>query len=398
MSTRLQRLICHTAFLPIVILCVIWTAYFVSPSMRNHSLTQFVYNRPQYNVSTETFVSEAIQNTINSYNADPIRQYCSHKSWNNSMVVNCDRIFGGIGNLRQRIFMCLRHAMHEGWDFIIPRLSLRSGDDLSLLESNGDTELGYTFNQSLFVSRLSATCPRMIIYENIESATRPGLEIYHYETKIGQMMICDDPAEFATNFGSLLTFPTSAYQLAFSAIHRLHTQYRISIHPPSPFPRADFLGLHLRTSEDAVKAGWSSYEAQSRHYLSLAKKLYFSIAYVASGNASSVSRFAEEAKGLVYPVTVVTKEDLIPAAEMEGLTWDQAALIDYVILESASYFAGLVESSFTWNVAMGRAAARGGKRAVCGNQMNTKDGIAWRDEWSEIMGNDPSEFMGKLWP
>ncbi|KAH8798657.1 hypothetical protein F5884DRAFT_639281, partial [Xylogone sp. PMI_703] len=97
-----------------------------------------------------------------------IQEYCAHKSWNNSMVVTCDRIFGGIGNVRQRIFMCLWHAMHEGWDFIIPRISLRSNDDLSLLESSGDTDLGYIFNQSLFVSRLSVVCPQMTIYDSIE--------------------------------------------------------------------------------------------------------------------------------------------------------------------------------------------------------------------------------------
>lgn len=108
-----------------------------------------------------------------------------------------------------------------------------------------------------------------------------------------------------------------------------------------------------------------------------------------------------EAATLSPPITVVTKEDLVSAnelKEMRALTWDQAALIDYVVLQSAGYFAGLVESSFTWNVAMRRAATRGREGAVCGEVNKTGEGIAWRDEWSEIMGVDPSEFMGKLWP
>jgi hypothetical protein len=310
----------------------------------------------------------------------------------------------------------LRHAMHEGFSFIVPTISLRSNDDLSLLESDGDTSLEYTFNRELLVSRLTAACPQMVIYDSVENATKPELEILHYPTRIGQLCvlppnvnawltshrkICDDPAGFATNFGSLLTFPASIYYLAFSVLHTLNERYNLSISPFALSSPAPYMGVHLRTSEDAIKAGWSSYEVQSKHYLSLAASRSFSTIYVASGNATSIFQFTMEAAALSPPVTIVTKEDLLSAdelMELRALTWDQAALIDYVVLESAGYFAGLVESSFTWNVAMKRAATRGREGAVCGEPHETGEGIAWWDEWSEIMGVDPSEFRGKLWP
>jgi hypothetical protein len=233
--------------------------------------------------------------------------------------------------------------MHEGFSFIVPTISLRSNDDLSLLESDGDTSLEYTFNRELFVSRLTAACPQMVIYDNVENATKPELEILHYPTRIGQLCvlppnvnawltshrkICDDPAGFATNFGSLLTFPASIYYLAFSVLHTLNERYNLSISPFALSSPTPYMGVHLRTSEDAIKAGWSSYEVQSKHYLSLAASRSFSTIYVASGNATSIFQFTMEAAALSPPVTIVTKEDLLSAdelMELRALTWDQAA-------------------------------------------------------------------------
>jgi hypothetical protein len=79
------------------LLFIVWTGYFFYPSMRNRVVGQIVGNHPQKVISAEDFVSTAIQTTINSYDAKPVYQYCMHDNWNASMVVNCDRIFGGIG-------------------------------------------------------------------------------------------------------------------------------------------------------------------------------------------------------------------------------------------------------------------------------------------------------------
>jgi hypothetical protein len=67
------------------------------PSMRNRVVGQVVGNHPQEGISAEDFVSAAIQTALGSYDAEPVHQYCTHDNWNTSIVVNCDRIFGGIG-------------------------------------------------------------------------------------------------------------------------------------------------------------------------------------------------------------------------------------------------------------------------------------------------------------
>jgi hypothetical protein len=56
-----------------------------------------VGSHPQNLMSAEDFVSTAIQTTFITYDPKRIYQFCRHENWNTSMVVNCDRIFGGIG-------------------------------------------------------------------------------------------------------------------------------------------------------------------------------------------------------------------------------------------------------------------------------------------------------------
>jgi len=204
------------------------------------------------------------------------------------------------------------------------------------------------------------------------------------------------------NLGSILTFPIHIYYLAFSALYTLNTRFQFSIDPSTPFSQSSFLGIHLCTSINAAMAGWTGYEEQSSHYLDLAASHVYPLVYVASENATSVVQFTAEAAALSPPVPVITKEDLLnedQLKELRSLTWDQAALIDYIMLRSAGFFAGMVESSFTWNIAMARAATRGGKEALCrDNIWEVGSGISWQDECSEIMGADPSEFKGRMWP
>lgn len=70
---------------------------------------------------------------------------------------------------------------------IIPSLELRNGENLTLLELDGETELDCAFNRNPFVSRLSAACPRMTIYESLEVAQEKGLEVYHFGTAMAQL-------------------------------------------------------------------------------------------------------------------------------------------------------------------------------------------------------------------
>lgn len=213
--------------------------------------------------------------------------------------------------------------------------------------------------------------------------------------------ICEDPFDLAINLGHLLPFPPLIYRLAYTALYALSIEHQLFISPTPISSSSVYLGVHLRTATDAVAMGWSDFETQSNRYLHLATNLTVPVIYVASGNATSVALFTKEAAALSPPVMVVTKNDLLSGSdliEMQALTWDQVALIDYVLLESSGFFAGMTESSFSWNVAIKRAAVAGVPNAVCGDDVDVGPDVVWKDRLSEIYGEDSTAFRGRIWP
>jgi hypothetical protein len=77
--------------------------------------------------------------------------------------------------------------MQFGMGFILPTMYLRSSDPNLQHESIRETPFNHNFNQELFMSRLSAACPNMPIYEDIESAKKAEVELLHFPTSPGRM-------------------------------------------------------------------------------------------------------------------------------------------------------------------------------------------------------------------
>jgi hypothetical protein len=121
----------------------------------------------------------------------------------------------------------------------------------------------------------------------------------------------------------------------------------------------------LQPSSATAKSGSAStsYEEKCRNFLSLATALNIPVIYVASEDSLFAFQLMAEAAVLSPPIAVVAKENLLSGGELEELgrlTWDQAALVDHVILQSAGFFAGTQESSFSWSVTISRARYWGG--------------------------------------
>ncbi|KAI0486465.1 hypothetical protein F4859DRAFT_502651 [Xylaria cf. heliscus] len=118
-----------------------------------------------------------------------------------------------------------------------------------------------------------------------------------------------------------------------------------------------FIGIHLRTEEDALSQ-WPTYENQSRGYLHMAEEQGFrdGVAYLASGSEKETRRFGEDARTHLN-LKVKSKYDLVQGQELErlkALSWDQQALVDFVVLLESDYFVGVSPSSFSINVALKR--------------------------------------------
>ncbi|KKY39319.1 putative alternative oxidase [Diaporthe ampelina] len=219
----------------------------------------------------------------------------------------------------------------------------------------------------------------------------------------------DDGDAFAREFGKVLSFRNDTRAMAAKVLWELKSRFALPIDPATAISPGAFYGAHLRLEEDAVWAWppeewrYSRVEEQFREQLENLARTGLRVVYVASGDQSVVDLFAERlrASDLVQgDVAVVTKYDLLRGPDrerLESLTFDQQALVDFLIMFKASAFMGVAHSSFPWNVALRRHEVS--KYSAYGNEGSD----LLRDEYSIIMGMradyphvDPFEYG--IWP
>ncbi|KAI0553725.1 hypothetical protein F4679DRAFT_530272 [Xylaria curta] len=171
-----------------------------------------------------------------------------------------------------------------------------------------------------------------------------------------------DGPELAATFGGLLRIREDILELADRIVLSIK-EFAIS-EAESGSKRLEkimyggrFLGIHLRTEEDALSQ-WPTYENQSKGYLHMAEKQGFGggVVYLASGSENETRKFSEDAQTDVN-LKVKSKYDLVQGQELERLksfSWDQQALVDFAVLLQSDYFVGVSPSSFSINVALKR--------------------------------------------
>lgn len=125
-----------------------------------------------------------------------------------------------------------------------------------------------------------------------------------------------------------------------------------------------YLGVHLRTEGDAL-GFWPNFDDQAKGYLKAAETHGLKFAYIATGDAAEGHRFGELAMKHLG-MKVVGKTDLLTGADLKRLTalsWDQQALVDFLVLTKSSHFTGCSFSSFSMNIAIKRHTMTEGIRA-----------------------------------
>ncbi|TQN69655.1 hypothetical protein CSHISOI_05830 [Colletotrichum shisoi] len=248
-----------------------------------------------------------------------------------------------------------------------------------------------------------------------------------------------DPPAVVRHFSELVRPRDEVRLLAAAALQRMQQQFNVHIgFRTSDEPRARdnaFVGVHLRVEKDSIDYKWISYEDQFNYLdqrlrerkgnathpaVKTLPDTEKTVLYVASGDAAGVARFAQD----VAPITVVTKNDLLPegtfaGASLRNMTWDQQALVDMLILEHSGYFIGVRDSTFSWHLALRRAAAvnwiTGGYPADCwqgdegtkerkriGCRSMLAENEEWRDDLSSLVGNGhyrlEPQVMRTTWP
>jgi hypothetical protein len=127
------------------------------------------------------------------------------------------------------------------------------------------------------------------------------------------------------------------------------------------------------------------------------------IIYIASGNATSIADFSTETQTLSHPPRIVTKNDLLldeDLEELKSLTWDQQALVDFLVLSRSGYFMGMADSSFAWTIAVVRRKTT--DSGTCGFSAGFWKSKIWgtalRDEFSDLIGNHGYGWEDHMWP
>lgn len=221
-----------------------------------------------------------------------------------------------------------------------------------------------------------------------------------------QFPLTYDRGEFVTNFGRILRFREDVRRLAGNVLYALDVHFDLNLDPTKSIRPRTFYGAHL-TGKDPLGL---SYHDQVESLSQEAKSRALTDFYVSAMEPEDTIEFATDAAR--YNLSVATKESLLSTPGYEGLklelnqlTLDQQAMVDYEVLLRSSFFSGARESVIAWNVAMKRHVVNGEGLWFIGNSMKAGDenmvgGPPFLDELSMILGDpkDTARNKASLWP
>ncbi len=384
--------------------------------------------------------------------SEAIRSMCSRTEWNKDLVFTCNDSGGGVGNLRNSILNCVRYAISAGAGMTMPNVILRNPDNIAQIWNRERIPFDYIFDRPHFVESLRLSCPQLSLYnttedipnysninaslsllpEKLDTLNPQGLDHPHewrslfytwlsnitiyYPTNPAnvylqrsylQYPIYSDPEEFALSLGKILKFRSDARILATTTLKNLVRKYNLSfpdVASPIWNKGIGFFGAHLRTEIDSQK-GWpwqlyeySKYSTQSKYYLTQAAsspQVPKPVIYLASGSTIDTEQFTSDAF-TQYNLTVTDKHSLLTGTDkeiLEKMSFDQQALVDYLVLLKSKDFAGVGHSSFAWNIALWRHQWAERRDHLNGPQLMS-------DELSQVYGTvrQYEEYAACLWP
>lgn len=367
----------------------------------------------------------------------PLQRVCEEAQWTPGLAFVCDNNSGGIGNIRNFILTCIRYAIDAGaTQLIMPRIQKRSAESLGKLLTTTFQPFNYFFDEAHFRKAMHTYCPQMKIFDIVDDIPNAAqalkidkffpkdlnidldgydgrgvnrhLDMYH--TKFHEWLstrrrtptaaepvtirtkwptffewpVYRDGPEFAATFGDLLRFRTDVQELAAKVLSEM-VQFT-GTEPQSQTLDAPYLGVHLRTESDALSI-WPNFKLQSTGYLEQAQQRGLQYAYLACGDEGEAKRFSDLALNQAKPLRVATKMTLLEGDDLKQLTdlsWDQQALVDFLVLTKSTHFTGCSFSSFAMNIAL--------KRHLLEDGLKTRQWKSPGDEFSTLVGRFESWF------
>lgn len=437
-----------------IVACFVFTVvplYYVSWRYRmsiRQSSSGFHSHTP---VWSDRFIDEWLDvQLIEPFDPSPLERYCDRMTWHPNLILNLADANGGIGNVRGNFLDFFMYAIEAGASIMLPDRAARNQDDLANVWA-GRAAFDTFFDEKWFVSSITKACQQLTVHipaENTTFETLQGVylprsrraheeaehdrnayvkELDHWlqeagykEDKLFMVNYIRSLWQFDTRglpngvrrtMGQILRINPTIRRIAAMVVQELAKRFDLQIDPRVPIPRNAFLGAHLRTESDAAKAGWlnapnTDFSAQTDAYMRHAEAYHLNVMYVASGNASELERFKEKAAQHRPSLNVTSKLELLGPAQMEELnklTWDQQALVDYEVLQRCSIFIGFVRSSFSYNIAMTRNQWLDDHGLLVDPWLvlHSEEAVAFDDGYSRIIGRDENHetlIPRGMWP
>ena len=367
----------------------------------------------------------------------PLQRVCEETQWAPGLAFVCDNNSGGIGNIRNFILTCIRYAIDAGaTQLIMPRIQKRSPQNLGKLLTTTFQSFNYFFDEAHFRKAIHTYCPQMKLFDTVDDIPNAAqalniekffpkdlnidldgydvrgvnrhLDMYH--TKFHEWLstrrrtptaaepvtirmkwptffewpVYRDGPEFVATFGDLLRLRKDVQELAAKVL--IEMVRFTGAEPHSQTLDAPYLGVHLRTESDSLSI-WPNFKFQSTGYLEQAQKRGLQYAYLACGDEGEAERFSGLALNQTKPLRVATKMMLLNGDDLKQLTdlsWDQQALVDFLVLTKSTYFTGCSFSSFAMNIAF--------KRHLLEDGIKTRQWKSPSDEFSTLVGRFESWF------
>lgn len=411
----------------------------------------------------ETFIQRVLEIDIDGpLNNTALSSSCNNRDWIPGLIMKCEPPAGGIGNVRNVFLNCIRYAIEAGGrhfflhevnhtnnitatSLVVPQIIARSEDKITL-QTGSLLSFTYFFDLEFFIESLTFSCPSITIlpensslilqaqtldpktlapvllhskwpemispagwsasFQSYLSATFPTISasnpvLIEIKIPLFQFPFSYNSPAFVASFGRILRFRADVRRIAATVLYGMVAEYELDVSLATGMRPDIYYGAHLRTATDAIAAGWTSYNIQSRNILADTKAHTLSLIYLASGNQVDTERFISTAAS--QNINVTSKMHILSLTEfederleMEALSWDQQALIDYEVLLRSSVFSGTWESSFAWNVAVRR-------HLTAEKEVARSRKVMFGDELSTVYGPGTDDDQGwwfkeGMWP
>lgn len=336
--------------------------------------------------------------------SNELTSLCDRTHWTEGLWLQCHSysgtnniaIAGGLNNARNRIQTCIRLAIDAGASLILPPIATKRYDDHPLEFSNEEECLEGFWDINYLASELSRQCPQLKLkhcgdttgIKTIIPSPQRSYQAEPYHTTTFNQMLTNtlreaniwtiNPQEpVAVSFGDAYIAWNYTQSAELSTIQK--SLFRILNFNPglvsisneilkSPELEGGFIAVHLRGESD-WPAGFGTMDQQITLYIeameasqptlpSPIKKIY-----VSSGSQTAIHSFAFKLQPLNY--TIYDKYSLLADSpsilkKLDGMQFDQKAIVETRVLVGADYWYGVLMSTFSEMVAFKRTEGEKG--------------------------------------